>query len=67
MLFVLKAAVHQGGDVARHFIDAAADVAQLVVPLNIRVGREIAAADFFNAALQRRDRVGDHPVQQERQ
>ena len=63
LLFVLKAAVHQGGDVARHFIDAAADVAQLVVPLNGRVSGKIAAADRLDPALQRRDRAGDHPVQ----
>ena len=65
--FVLHPAGHQAVHVFSQLVDAPADVAQLVVPLNIRVGREIAAADFFNAALQRRDRVGDHPVQQERQ
>ena len=63
LLFVLKAAVHQGGDVARHFIDAAPDVAQLVVPLDGRVGGKIAAADRLDPALQRRDRAGNHPVQ----
>ena len=67
LLLVLEAVLHQRSDAGRHAVDAAADVTQLVVPLNIRVGREIAAADLFNAALQRRDRVGDHPVQQERQ
>ena len=64
LLFVLQAVVHQGGDAGRHAVNAPANVAQFVVPLNGRVKGKVAAADFGYAVLQCRDGRCDHAVQQ---
>ena len=64
LLFVLQPAVHQGGDAGGHAVDAAADVAQFVVPLDGRVKREVTVADLDHAVLQGYDGRCDHAVQQ---
>ena len=64
---VVQALLHQRRDRLRKPVDAAADVAHLVVPLNGRVGRKIAPADALQLRLQRLHRRGDHMPQQQRQ
>ena len=60
---VLHAAGHQAVYVFGKLVDAAANVAQLVVPLHRAVRGKVAAAHGLDALLQRLHRAGDDQFQ----
>ena len=61
---VLEPLFHQGGDADRQAVDAAANVAHLVVPLNRGVGGKVTLTDALKLVLNRPDRFGNHAAQQ---
>ena len=61
---ILQPPLHQRRDAAGQPVDAPADIAHLIVPLDGRVGGEIPPADALQLLLQGPHRPGNHPAQQ---